>query len=188
MKKLFLSIACFLAVQAAMAQKEVLQFDENNKYVVYQVVDKSGMTADTLYQRAAGFVGKSGSKKNGGTVTQKDKLVVYASGLLTKKEVGEVTYVLTIETKDQKYRYKFADFVFKPYKRNRYGNMATQPGLDVPLEKLWTKYDDKETDGMLAQVGTFCKTNAAQLMLVMDKVQILRKPEDNVKRVETDKW
>jgi hypothetical protein len=187
MKKLFFSIACILLMQTVRAQKDVLQFDENNKYVLYQVVEKQGMTADTLYQRAIAFVGK-GVKHKDGTVSGKGKVVVYGNSLLTKKEAGEVAYTLTIDTKDQKYRYKFGDFIFKPYKLNRYGSMATQPGVEIPLEKVWTKYGEKDTDSYLSQVGAYCKASAAQLLQQMDRVQVLRKPEDNVKKVVTDKW
>lgn len=188
MKKLLFSIACVLLVQTVWAQKDVLQFDENNKYVVYQVVEKSGMSADTLYQRGLNFVGKASTKQSKGTLINKNKLVIYASGLLSKKESGEVTYTLTIDTKDQKYRYKFGDFLFRPYKLNRYGNMAADPGLEIPLEKVWTKYSEKESDAFLAQVGTFCKNTAAQLMQKMDKVQVLRKQDEGVRKVETGKW
>jgi hypothetical protein len=191
MKKLFFSIVCILLINTARAQKDVLQFDEDNKYVYYQVVDKKGFSADTLYNRGLVFMKSQGLKADGdakaGTITAKPKLVVYTNSLVSKKEAGEVSYILNVDTKDQKYRYKFAGFVFKPYKINRYGSMATQPGVEIPLEKLWTKYSAKETDALLDQIGTFCKTTATKLLQQMDKVPVLR-AEEPVKKVATDKW
>ncbi len=191
MKKLFFSIACILLINTARAQKDVLQFDEDNKYVYYQVVDKKGMSADTLYNRALVFIKTQGFKADGkaaaGTIAAKHKLVVYGNSLVSKKEAGEVAYTLTIDTKDQKYRYKFAGFVFRPYKINRYGSMAVIPGVEIPLEKVWTKYSVKDTDAYLDQVGAFCKASAARLSQQMDKVQVLR-AEETVKKVATDKW
>ena len=187
MKKLFLSIVCVLLAQALWAQKDVLQFDEKNEYVYYQVVDKPGKSADTLYQRALAFTVTPASKKAGETITSKGKLIIYGASLLSKKEAGEVGYTLIIDTKDQKYRYRFGNFIYYPYKINRYGSMAKQPGVEIPLEKVWTKYNAKDADAYLDQVGTFCKVNAARLMQQMDKVQALRK-EETVKKVATDKW
>lgn len=193
MKKLVFSIACALLVQTAWAQKDVLQFDENNKYVCYQVIEKPGMSMDSLYTRGLQFAGYFAPKRTEktkvpGSVTLKDNFVIYGSALLSKKEAGEVSYKLNIDTKDGKYRYNFGEFVFKPYKINRYGNMATQPGVEIPLEKMWSKYSVKDTDAYLDQIGAFCKTASAKLIQQMDRVQVLRKQEEAVKKVATDKW
>lgn len=191
MKKLFLCIACILAINTARAQKDLLQSDENNKYVYYQVVDKKDFTADTLFNRALAFMKsqeiKASGKASAGSITAKDKTVLYTNSLVSKKEGGEVTYTFTIDVKDQKYRFKLSDFVFKPYKINRYGNMATQSGIEFPLEKIWTKYSEKDTDLYLDQVGAFCKATATKLIKYMDRVPVLR-TEEPLKKVVTDKW
>jgi hypothetical protein len=192
MKKLLFGLVCLMCSQTASAQKELLQFDEANKYVYYQVVDKPGLTADTLYQRGLYFA-KIANPKNkpenvvANAIITKGKFLVYTGSSVVKKEGGEISYTLFIETKDQKYRYKISDFVFTPYKRDRFGNMTAIPGVEVPLEKLTSKYSQKEADNYLAQTGAFCQATGNSLKQHMDKVSIARKAEP-IKKVATDKW
>lgn len=192
MKKLFLSISCFLLLNLAYAQKDSLQFDEANKYVYYHVVEKPGMNADTLDNRGLLFVEKNdlksvSKKRVPYAIAVKDKFVIYNNSLASKKQAGEVKYTLNIDSKDQKYRYKFGEFTFTPYKIDRYGNMVAVPGIEIPLEKLSARYSKKDANTYLDQVGMFCKSTAAGLQKYMDRVQGLKK-EEPIKKVSTDKW
>lgn len=192
MKKLFFSILMLAAIQVAHAQDSPLQLDENNKYVYYQVEEKPAMPADTLYQRALLFAKKAdklqvNADKAANSVGAKGKFIVYANSLASKKDAGEVNYVLTIDAKDQKYRYKFGSFVFVPYKINRYGNMAAVPGIEIPLEKLPSKYGKKDVANYLEQVAAYCKHMAADLKTGMDRALVIKK-EETIKKVDTQKW
>ena len=178
--------------QIASAQKEMLQLDEANKYVYYQIVDKKGVAADTLYERGSYFI-KVANPKNklkkvvANTIVTKGKFLVYSGSSLAKKEAGEISYTLHIETKDQKYRYKLSDFVFTPYTRDRFDNMVPMPGIEVPIEKLASKYSQKEADNYLNQTGMFCQATSRRLKQYMDKISIAQVQEP-VKKVVTDKW
>ncbi|MBD1391848.1 DUF4468 domain-containing protein [Mucilaginibacter glaciei] len=192
MKKLLIALICVSASHVAFAQKELLQLDETNKYVYYQVVDKPGVVADTLYNRSLTFAKTAVPKTKpqnvvANAVVTKGKFLVYSGSSVVRKEGGEVSYTLFIESKDQKYRYKVSDLIFTPYARDRFGNMVAIPGVEVPLEKLTIKYSQKEADNYLAQTGAFCKQTGETLKRYMDKLSNIRKVEP-VKKVATDKW
>jgi hypothetical protein len=192
MKKLLFSLVCIMCSQIASAQKEILQLDEASKYVYYQVVDKQGVAADTLYQRGSYFVKMAHPKSKpesvvANAIVTKGKFLVYNGSSVVKKEGGEISYTLHIETKDQKYRYKISDFVFTPYTRDRFDNMVPMPGIEVPIEKLTSKYSQKEADNYLSQTGMFCQATSKSLKQYMDKMSIAR-AEEPVKKVVTDKW
>lgn len=80
----------------------------------------------------------------------KGEFPVYARGYVSKKIHGKITYDLTIEVKDNKYRYFFTGFVFHYYKEDR--NFAMKPtGQTKPLEEtkaqgwqsLWEQHKSK---------------------------------------------
>lgn len=192
MKKIFFAVSFLLcSIGAALAQKDSLQTDETNKYVYYRVIEKSGISNDTLHKRALAFIYAIEARSNGktemGTIVAKGKFLVYGSALVSKKEAGEITYQISIDTKDEKYRYKFSDFVFTPFKIDRYGSMVAVPGIYIPAEKINAKYSRKDADAYLDQIGAYCRDSARQLGSYMDKVQVPKKPEP-VKKVYTDKW
>ena len=193
MKKVVFGLFCLLCFKVAAAQDVPLDFDENNKYVYYQVVDMPGITADTLYQRGWQFAKDLNTKnrpskgKAAYALNTKGNFLVYTGSSIIKKETGAVSYTLNIEAKDQKFRYKFGNFVFVPYKRDRFNNMTAQPGIEIPAEKLMSKYTAKEADGLIAQIAAFSKASGENLKLKMQKVAVLQKPQ-SPKKVATDNW
>jgi len=184
-------MVCLLLLQAAWAQKDSLQFDESNIYVYYHVVDKPGLSADTLFKRAwyfakaADYMIKIEALPNAFTTT--GKFLIYSGVSVVKKESGEVNYTLLIETKDNKYRYKLGGFVFTPYKRDRFGNMVAVPGIKVPLEKLLSKYSLKEANPILDQAGGFAIATGNKLSSFMERTSSVIKIQ-TVKKVATDRW
>jgi hypothetical protein len=193
MKKIVFGLLCLFIVKVTSAQETPLEYDESNKYVYYKVEEMPGITADTLYQRGWDFAkalntkNKPAKGKATYAVNTKGSFPVYTGSSLVKKEAGAVTYTLNIEAKEQKFRYKLSDFVFLPYKRDRFNNMTAQPGIDVPAEKLLSKYSAKETDEILAKIAAFCQSTGASLRKKMEKVAVLRKPQP-VKKITTDNW
>ncbi|MES2266124.1 MAG: DUF4468 domain-containing protein [Bacteroidota bacterium] len=193
MKKILFSLVCLFCVQVASAQKDSLAFDESNNYIYYRVVDKPALTADTLYNRAWAFAAslntatkpEKGQAEN--TLNTSGKFLVYSGISLMRKEAGEINYTLNIQTKDSRYRYRISNFVFKPYQRDRFGNMVPIPGIEVPLEKLEAKYGKKDTDTYLDQVAAFCIATAAKLKAAIDKLPVSVKKE-TVKKISTQNW
>ena len=193
MKKVFFGLVCLLCAQIALAQKDSLQFDEGNNYIYYRVIDKADIPADTLYKRSFDFatafnpLAKPAKGKAENTLNTSGKFIVYSGVSLMRKEGGEISYTINIQTKDKRYRYRISNFVFKPYQRDRFGNMTAIPGIEVPLEKMNTKYGKKETDNYLDQIGNFCINTAAKIKQAMDKQPVNKKTEA-VKKVSTENW
>ena len=174
-----------------MAQKSLLSQDEYNKYIYYQVVDRPGVSADSLQKNVAYFVQDIYPKSKSAQTTQtgvriKDKFLTYTS--LVKHENGEMAYTFSIECKDGKYRYWLTDFVFNPYERNRYGIFVPINGISIPLEDATSKLTKKELDGYFDQTGTFCKQLGDKLKKYMAEGRALPKKDKPVKKIVTDKW
>jgi hypothetical protein len=193
MKRILLSVVCFLVLQSAFAQKDVLAMDEHNKYIYYQVVDQPGAGVDSLQTKVSGFIKEAYPKiklKKGDTdVIVKDKFLTYNVLAFAKHESGEMRYNLTIECKNNKYRYWFTDFLFVPYKKDRYGVFVPDNGIEIPLEKASARFDKKELEGYLNQTGVFCKQTGGSLQSYMiEKHQADMPKPAAVKKVVTDKW
>jgi hypothetical protein len=191
MKKLIIALVYILFAKAALAQQDLLSFDEHNKYIYYQVVDMPGISADTLHGRGLSFLKtyypkikiKAIANENG--VSGPGKFLVYGGISVLKHEKGEINFVLNIEFKDQKYRYWLTNFIFTPYQRDRYGNFVPQQGIDIPLENALAKFDKKDVDGYLNETGAYCKQFGDKLKQFVINVP---KKEEVIKKVVTDKW
>jgi hypothetical protein len=176
----------------ANAQKSLLSIDEHNKYIYYQVVDNPGASADSLGKNALSFVNNYFPKTNpkhtdNGSISIADKFLTYTS--LVKHENGEMTYTLTVECKEGKYRYWLTDFIFTPYEKNRYGVFVPVSGIDIPIETASSKLVQKEVDGYFDQTGAFCKQLGEKLKIYMAEDHSIKKPDQQpVKKIVTDKW
>ena len=192
MKIVIVALVCLSLVKSVSAQQDLLSFDEHNKYIYYQVVDKSGVSADSLKIRAIAFLKFSFPKNK---VKQNDapdqisgtgKFLVLTGLTLVKHEDGAIAYNFNIECKDQKYRYWLTNFVFTPYQRDRYGNFVPHPGIEIPLEAANEKLDKRDALNYLGQTGTFCKLFGDKLRLFM--VNGPKKNSEVIKKIVTDKW
>ena len=192
MKRFFLFLTCLIAAEIANAQKSLLSLDEHNKYIYYQVVDRPGVSADSLQKSVAYFLKDMYPKNKSAQTTQyatniKDKFLTYTS--LVKHENGEMAYSLTIECKEGKYRYWLTDFVFTPYEKNRYGVFVPVSGIEIPIENASSKLTQKDVDGYFDQTGAFCKQLGEKLKKYMAEDHSVKKPDQQpVKKIVTDKW
>jgi Domain of unknown function (DUF4468) with TBP-like fold len=192
MKKIFLLVVSLIISGMASAQKDSLSLDEHNKYIYYQVVDRLGVSADSLQKSVAYFVKDMYPKNKSVQITQyganiKDKFLTYTS--LVKRENGEMAYALTIECKEGRYRYWLTDFVFTPYEKNRYGVFVPVSGIDIPIENASSKLTQKDVDAYFDQTGAFCKQLGQKLKKYMAEEHSVKKPDQQpVKKIVTDKW
>lgn len=191
MKRLLLVAVCLVTCCAVNAQQTKLALDEHNKYIYYEVVDRAGISADSLYKNAKGFIeqaypkGKQESPADYHTFI-KDKFLTYTA--LVKHENGDIAYDLNIECKEGKYRYWLTNFVFTPYERNRYGMYVPVNGINMPLETGGPKMTKKELDGYIDQTNAFCKQLSDKLKKYMIEGHDQPKPVKTVKKIVTDKW
>lgn len=182
-----------LFARAAWAQKELLTFNEENKYMYYQVVPQAGIPADSLHDRAIYFLKtaypkiKVKTNDTSGIKGSGEFLVV--SGITLVKHVdGELYYTVTIECKDQKYRYWLTDFVFIPHKTDRYGNSVPVQGVEIPLENGAAKLDKKQFDSYLGQIGALSKQFGDKLKVYMQNKAAAPAKDAKKKVTSTKDW
>jgi len=191
MKRNIILLGFILFAKFSIAQQELLLLDEHNKYIFYQVVDMPGLTADTLRTRGSLFLKKMFPKNkqniagNLFNISSEGKFVTYTAVSVLKHETGEETYVLNLEFKDQKYRFWLTGFIFTPYERDRYGNFVPKSGIEIPLEKLSSKLEKRESETCLRETGAFCKQFGERIKGFMLNPE---KKEESTKRVVTEKW
>ena len=160
MKKIVLAVICLLfKVATASAQADSLVMDENNKYIYYQVVAQPASTADSLQARAIAFAknafeaGKLKFKKSDkGTISATGGVLVSKKSSVAMHEDARIDYTMTIEVKDNRYRYWFTDFVIVPYARDRYANFVPVTGKNLPLENGMSTLSKKDFDGYSAKL------------------------------------
>ena len=133
MKYLIPAFFLILLAKTAVAQQDLLSFDEHNKYIYYQVESMPGIPVDSLTERGlkylkAWYPKTTVKQDNTGKIAGAGKFLVYGGISVLKHEKGEIAYQVNIEFKDQKYRFWLTGFVFTPYQRDRYGNFVAQAG------------------------------------------------------------
>ncbi len=135
MRKLRLvSIVLILITQVANCQPSVL--GEESKGVEFSdIVVADSLSKELLFQNAQEYVRLLKNDDEKFELQLKDSITgklcgqstffVYSSqsGIL-KKISGAISYYLSIEVKENKYRYRFNDFSFHYYKQDRYFNIV----------------------------------------------------------------
>lgn len=130
---------------------DLMPLDERGKYIFYEVVEGKETPADSLYARALDFLKAkklSSVKPAPSEILASGKFLISKTAFVLTRPSGEVLYNFSFEIKEGKYRFWLTDFVFIPYKRDRYANFvpATTKGtaLETTPDKLnageWTSY------------------------------------------------
>jgi hypothetical protein len=194
MKKIVVVLLCLLFAKAASAQKDSLSFDEHNKYIYYKVVEQPGLTADTFQNRVLYFL-KINYPKNKieqaaapATITGTGKFLVLTGLSVAKHVAGEISYSFTVGYKDQKYRYWLTDFVYTPYKTDRYGNSVPEQGVQIPLENGLSKLEKVELSNCLDQSGTYSIKFGGKIKEYMLRVSATKPAETKKKVISTKDW
>jgi hypothetical protein len=194
MKKIFIVLLCLCAAKSAMAQKDLLSFDEHNKYIYYQVVEQPGLIIDTFQNRAFYFLkinypkNKINKSETPSAISGTGKLLMLTGLSVAKHVDGEVNYTFNIEYKDQKYRYWLSNFIFTPYKVDRYGNSVPVEGVDVPLEEGSSKLEKLQFNSYLNQTGKYSKAFGEKLKQYMLMISAAPVKADKKKVISTKDW
>ena len=197
MKNILMAFICMLFVKAAVAQKDSLSFDENDKYIYYQTVSQPGLSADTLYSRGLYFMKTAYPKsklalvtadKTQGVLTGKGSFLVSKKAFIATHEDGAINYTVRVEVKDSKYRYWFTDFVYVPYQRNRYNVYEPTPGITIPMEQAKGKIDKADFTEYLNRILLNSRQAGTTLKAYMLKVSALPKEAPKIKRISTKEW
>lgn len=135
---LFFLLCATVAVAQTEKKPAEMPKDERGKYIYYELVEKSVVPADSLLHRAVRFLKSrkiAAVNQDGAGVGASGKMIINKTAFVLTHPAGEVLYNFTFEIKDDKYRFWLTDFLFTPYKRDRYGNFVAAGGKAVPLEQ-----------------------------------------------------
>lgn len=120
--------------------------DENGKIIFYGVVSGDTVPArDTLWLLAQSWIrtilNEKGDKVTfeemlSGTIEAQVSYLAYVESIISKIPHGKISYKVSIDIKNKKYRYTFTEFEFQEYKQNRQ-DFKYYPvnGKPTPLEK-----------------------------------------------------
>jgi len=152
----FCVVCCVMVIQRlASAQVPVLSKTDGVEFAAVIIADSLGRSilfknaqnwVRHLYQRDESVV-ITLEDSIGGKVLAGSSFFVYAQTGILKKISGKITYDISLEVKDNKYRYHFDDFLFHYYRQDRYYNMV-ETGKVKRLEdttasgwqKLWATH------------------------------------------------
>lgn len=181
-----------LMLMVLVATMAMAQPSSSAKVEFADVVAVTALTKDMLFQNAKRYTQSLKREEETFRVTSVDSLngkvtgestyYVYSQSGLFKKISGTITYHISLEVKDNKYRYLFSDFVFAYYKQDRTYNMVPtgkKKSLDDLVasgwQKLWNSHHTFTTNKM--------KRNISQLALIMAENPI-QKEAEVVKKIE----
>lgn len=122
-----------------------LPVNEEGKIIFEDVVVVENMSKDVLFINAINYgerVKKASERKTSmyanpreGVVSKEGSFYVYTDGLFTPQIHGEIKFTVRLEVDQNKYKYRYTDFVFQHYSKNRYGQYAPVSGKVKPLEE-----------------------------------------------------
>jgi hypothetical protein len=136
MYKIFILL---ILLSASTFAQDNLPRDENGKIVFEEIVKVDSMPASLLLRNAKAWILKNyvqsekSIKFDTNSASAKGLFLVYTKGGISKEIHGAIRYNVRILVKNNKYQYRFSDFVFEYYKINRnYQYVPT--GQEKPLE------------------------------------------------------
>ncbi|RCH55083.1 hypothetical protein DJ568_07780 [Mucilaginibacter hurinus] len=198
MKEIVLTLMFAFGVALAHAQTtDSLSFDENDKYIYYQVASEPSVNTDTLYNRALHFLKTAypsdqlklnKENKSKLSLTGTGGFMVRKKALVSLQPNAKIEFDLTIEVKGDKYRYWLTNFVVVPYQRDRYANYVPVSGKKIPLEHGYRKLGQKDTDDYIDKLLMNCRWVGAKLKSYMAKTSGLSPAETKLKKIITKEW
>lgn len=175
------------------AQQKQFAMADDGKFIYYKVVDSQKISKDVLLQRAKDFVATQkktlqSENQTDSSLTAKGKLVIDKTVLVVGHPSGEITYHLTFEARDAKYRFWLTDFKFIPYQRDRYGNFVAIANIGSPLEKKVDKLTAGEWKDIQAAAYLKVEKLAESLKKFLATDATVKKTSKPVETISTKKW
>jgi hypothetical protein len=144
-KTTFISMALTATIHLSSYGQPPALEAETEKVEFSDVVVADSSAKQLLYQNAMRWIGSLKNYDEKFELKLKDSIdgkmygqstyFVYSQSGILRKISGTITYQLSLEVKDKKYRYQFSDYVFHYYKQDRYYNMVPT-GKTKSLEEL----------------------------------------------------
>jgi hypothetical protein len=179
---LFLSASAFAQVE--------LPKDDKGKITFEEIISSDSLPSSLLLKNAKAWVMKNYAqteksiRTDSNSVSAKGVFLVYTKGAISKEIHGAIRYTVKIEVKNNKYKYRFSDFVFEYYKINRnYQYLPT--GQEKPLEEekfagwqsAWENHK-KETYNRIASQIKSLKSDMGKKEKIEQKKEPLGKKEE----------
>lgn len=186
----FITISTAAVAQAAKSDEDMAR-DERGKYIHYEVVEKATVVADSLKARALGFFKLKklkGVQGNPDQLNATGKFIVNKTALMLTHPSGELLYNFTFEVKEGKYRFWLTDFLFVPYKRDRYGNFVPSTPKGTPLENSPGKLNAGEWSSYIEAADKQSNALAAEFKDYLAAVQKIKTPVAKKKAISTKSW
>ena len=195
MVKHFIFSIALLTLIAYTGIAQILPMDTTGKVTYYEIVEAPTFTKGALYQNALTWVEALKGIENkvvietadvlAGKIIANNEFPLYSQTGVLKKLSGKITYQMTIEVKDNLYRYRFTNFLFHYYKQDRtYKIVATgkTKKLEDPKASGWQKLWNKHR----AQTATKIQTDLTELKIQM--VYIPVSPTKEAEKKKEIKW
>jgi len=150
--RLILLSILVLLLYPAFAYKgdSIISIGSDGKYAITGVKEITYKSQTEILEKVESFlkntIGSSGNldiEPEKLELTGRGQFEVPKYGTLTKQPDGIVSYNLTMLIEGSRMEYEFTNFIFQPYKRNRYGKFEPVPGKYFPLEFLVSRYNQK---------------------------------------------
>lgn len=118
----------FKKTKAQLNGPTIFQKDENGKIIFYEVVAADSIPRDTLWKNAKiwmkSILNEKGDKITDeqymyGTLEANTSFMVYVASMISKMPHGKIFYDVSLDVKENKYRYSFTNFRFQYYKQDR---------------------------------------------------------------------
>ena len=154
-----------LVVSFATTQAQTLPVDESGKISFLEVVVTDSMPKEKLFNNGVRWLKSLSNPEEKFTLSAIDSSNQKVNGLfefqvfqqtgMLRKMTGAISCKLSIETKDNKYRYAFSDFVYHYYTQNRNYKMEKTGKtklLEEPEAAGWQKLWEKHKQTTFAKV------------------------------------
>jgi len=150
--RLILLLILVLIFNPTVAYKgdSIITIGLNGKYAIAGVKEITSKSHSEIFKKVESFLinalGRSGNlaiEPEKLELTGHGQFEVPKYGTLTKQPDGIVSYDLIIIIEGSQIEYEFTNFIFQPYKRNRYGKFEPIPGKYFPLELQVSRYNQK---------------------------------------------
>lgn len=187
------SLLIFFAFLAGSVFSQELLLGKDQKYIFYKVISDSGLTVNTLMQRAKFYFTEKKNQdvkitlSSDSALEANDKVVIDKTILIASHPSGEVSYHFIFNAKPGRYRFWLTDFIYTPYSRDRYGNFVPKTGFGKPLETTPSPLKAAEWKAIMAATADKVKEFVAGFEKFMaTKVTAPPKTKNSIEVLKTD--
>lgn len=173
-------VILFLFMHCSFVSAQQLPINKNGKIEFYAVHTVPTLQKEYLYQNAFEFLNNLEmcaiiEDSANFSITAECGVWVYKTTIIKSLD-GLVSYDLKLDVKDEKYRYLADNFVYQPYKRNRYSRYE-------PVKDFLKHLEDKDYPGKQKQWEEYKKWTGKkmdQFIKVLNQRMKIKPPDETI--------